>query len=462
MTAADRRDLSLHMADFFAAARYEDLPESAVEGAKKSILDTFGVCLAGSGREPAVQALVDFVRESGGKAESSVLGFGGKVPAVMAALANGAMAHSLDFDDQTPWGQHSALTLLPAVFAVAERRGGVSGREMITAVAAGQDMFNRLRRHVDWQKDWNFSTVMGVFCAAAAACRLLGLDAHRIAQAIGIASMQCCGTMEVIYSTGSDMRAMYAGFPAKGAVLSALLAERDISGVPEVLEGKHGILPMYFGGRYDRTAILDGLGATYTGGLTLYKRWPAVGTAHSHIHATIRLMTDHDLDMAEVAEIRVHVGDYHQIMCEPIETRRVPATLVDAKFSLPFLVAVAAVNRDLRLADFTEAAIRRPEVLVAAQKVVPVADPDLDWKLDLPPGRVEIVTTDGRQFSMVGTGIPGSVDNPMTWDDILLKFTDCAEAAIVPWTEPQIARAAQLAQGLEQLDDATALLRVTA
>lgn len=462
MTAAERRDLSVHMAEFFANARFEDLPPDAIEGAKKSILDTFGVCLAASGREPAVRALVDFVQESGGKPEASVFGFGGKVPAIMAALANGAMAHSLDYDDQTPWGQHSALTLMPAVFAVAERQGGVSGRELVTAVAAGQDMFNRLRRHVDWRKDWNFSTVMGVFCATAAAGRLLGLDAHRIAQGIGIASMQCCGTMEVIYSTGSDMRAMYAGFPAKGAVLSALLAERNISGVPAVLEGNHGILTMYFSGRYDREAILKDLGTEFTGGLTLYKRWPAVGTAHSHIHATVQLMNDNALTMTDVAEIRVHVGDYHQIMCDPIETRRVPETLVDAKFSLPFLVAVAAVHRDLRLADFTEAGINNPDVLAAAQKVIPVPDPAMDWKLDLPAGRVEIVTTDGRRFAKTGTGIPGSVENPMDWSDIERKFTDCAEAAHSPWSAETIRKAISMAHGLDQLEDATALLRLGA
>lgn len=453
------RDLSLHMAEHFANARFEALPPDAIEGAKKSILDTFGICLAASGREPAVHAVVDMVRDCGGKGESSVFGYEFKVPALMAAMANGAMAHALDYDDQTPWGQHSALTLLPAVLAVAERKGVTSGKELITAVATGQDMFNRFRRNVDWQKDWNFSTVMGVFCAAAAAGRTMGLDVGEIAQAIGIASMQSCGTMELIYSTGSDMRAIYAGFPAKGAVLAALMAERGISGVPAVLEGNHGILPMYFANRYDRSAILDGLGRDFIGGLTLYKRWPAVGTAHSHIHATIRLMTENRLSMADVAEIRVHVGDYHQIMCDPIDTRRRPQTLVDAKFSLPFLVAVAAVHGDLRLAAFSEEALRNPEVLAAAQKVIPVPDPAMDWKLDLPPGRVEILTKDGRKLAMVGTSVPGSAENPMGWDSISSKFADCALSAAQPWSEAAIRKATELAQSLENLEDATILLR---
>jgi len=452
------RDLSIDLADFFADTTYAGLPPDAVEGAKKTIIDTLGVCLAASGCEPAVRALIDFVAASGGTPEAGVVGFGHKVPAMMAAFANGALAHCLDYDDQTPWGQHSASSLVPAVWAAAQKRGGVSGQEMIAAVAAGQDCFNRLRRHMDWRKDWNFSSVIGVFCAAAAAARVLGLDRQRIAHAIGIASMQSCGTMAVIDATGSDLRAMYAGFPAKGAVLAALLARQGLSGVPDILEGRYGIFNLYFQGRVDRAAIVDGLGENHTGGQTLYKRWPAVGTAHSHIHAIIELMREHALSADDLAQIRVHVGDYHQRMCEPIERRRAPDTRVEAKFSLPFLVAAAAVHGDLRLRDFDTAALRDPAVLACARKVTPVADPALDWVLDLPPGKVALSTHDGREFVRTGSAIPGSADNPMGWDDLLNKFSDCARSAITPWSDARIARAGELARQLDTLEDATELL----
>lgn len=459
---SNTNDLCYDIADYILNTRYENLSPQAIDGAKKSILDTFGVCLAASGQEPAVRGMVEFVKESGGRAESSILAFGGRVPAIMAAFANGAMAHCLDYDDQTPWGQHSASSLLPAVYAVSERLGGVSGKQMITAVAAGQDLFNRMRSHVDWRKDWNFSTVMGVFCATAASGLLLGSDRDQIANSLGIASMQCCGTMEVIYSTGSDLRAMYAGFPAKGAVLAALLAQKGITGVPKVFEGQYGIMNMYFDGKYDREKITEGLGSDYIGGLTLYKRWPAVGTAHSHIHAMIELMKQNALSLDDVEEIRVHVGDYHQIMCDPIEKRRVPETLVDAKFSLPFLVAIAAVRQDMRLADFTEAALHDPDVLATAQKIIPIADPTLDWKLELPPGRVEILTRDGRKLEKVGTEIPGSPENPMSWDDIFRKFDDCAAAAVNPLSMDKVERAHDLAINMETVSDATELLRLGA
>ncbi|MPR05486.1 MmgE/PrpD family protein [Microvirga tunisiensis] len=456
------QDLCYVFADFAANASYKKLPEDAIEGAKRSILDTLGVILAASGMEPASRVAVDLARESGGRPESTILAFGGKVPAVMAAFANGAMAHSLDYDDQTPWGQHASSTLIPAVFAVSERKGQVSGKEMITAVAIGQDLFNRLRRHIDWKKDWFFTTVMGVFSATAAAGRVLNLPANQIANALGIASLQSSGTTEMINATGSDLRAIYAGFPAKGAVLATLLAERGLSGIPTLFEGRYGILSLYFGGRYDRERIISGLGEEFTGGLTLYKRWPAVGTAHSHIHATMALVKENNLSPDDIDEIRVFVGDYHQLMSEPLEVRRAPKTLVDAKFSLPFLVAVAAVRGDMRLADFTDEALGSPEVLAAAQKVVPIEDRSLDWKLELPPGRVEIVMRDGRRFERVGTGIPGSVEAPMSWQDIVDKFDDCVATAATPFPAAKVRRIRQLVQSLEEAEDATELLRLAA
>jgi 2-methylcitrate dehydratase PrpD len=266
--------------------------------------------------------------------------------------------------------------------------------------------------------------------------------------------------MNVVHASGSDLRAMYAGFPAKGATLAALLAQKGVPGVPAIFEGEHGVLDLYFQRKYDRGAILDGLGTNYTGDQTLFKRWPTVGTAHSHIHATIEIVKRHDLRLDDIAAIRVHVGDYHQLMCYPLESRRAPATLVDAKFSLPYLVAVAAAHRDVRLADFTEQALRDPKILAAAHKVEPIVDATLDWKLALPPGRVEIVTRDGRVLDGVGTDVPGSVTARMSWDDVTTKFNDCASATIIPLPSATLNKVAGMARSLESLDDATQLLRL--
>lgn len=459
-TPVSGRDLVQDLAEFAASVMYESVPAPAVEGAKKSILDTLGVILAASGVEPALGPVLQLVRETGGNAEASILGFGGRVPALMAAFANGAMAHCLDFDDQTPWGQHAASTIVPAVFAIAERNGGVSGKDLIAAVAAGQDIFARLRRNIDWRKDWNFSTAMGVFAATAAASRVLGLPAERVVNALSIASMQSSGVNETVFATGSDLHGTYAGFSAKGAVLATLLAQKGTTGVSTLFEGEHGVLATYFGGRYDRANLLKDLGTEFMGGTTLYKFWPSVGTSHGHIHATIRIMKENALSAEDIRELRVHVGDHHELMCRPLEGRAAPKTAVDAKFSLPYLVAVAAVRGTITVSDFEEAERQNPEVLAVARKVVPVPDPDLDWKYDMLPGRVELLTHDGRTFTRTGDGLPGSPEAPMGWEQVAQKFGDCSRAAAVPLSDGTILRAQAFARDLETHADATKLIRI--
>jgi 2-methylcitrate dehydratase PrpD len=452
-------DLCHAFARHVAETRFEHLPPAAVEAAKQAILDTLGVTLAASGMEPAVRALADLVLETGGRAESTVLGFGGKVPAAAAALANGAMAHCLDFDSQTPWGAHADSSVVSTALALAERAGDVSGKQLITAVAIGQDLFARLRCNVGWKQDWNLSSVVGAFSAAAAGAHVLGLPRAQAAHALGIASMQSSGTMEVIFGIGSDLRGMYAGFTSQGAVLAALLAARGITGIGTLFEGRAGIFNVYFGGQYAREKMLDGLGTDYLGATTLFKAWPAVGNVHTYIHATVELMKEHRIAARDIARIRVFVGDFHQRMCTPLDTRRAPATLVDAKFSLPFCVALAAAKGGMRISDFSAEALKDPEVLAMAQLIEPVEDSSLDWKLKIPDGRMEITTRDGRTFERIGHSVPGSQEAPMDWDGIAAKFSACAAVAALPVSAERIADAIRIARTLEHQADATALVR---
>lgn len=452
-------DISQVFSDHVANTRFDDLSEGAVEAAKKSILDIVGVTLAGSGMEPAVRGVADVVLDAGGRQEASLLGFGGKVPAQSAAFANGVMAHCLDFDDQTPWGAHPDSSVVPAVLALAERKGKVSGRDLITSVALGQDLFVRLRCNVGWRQDWNLSSVVGAFSSAAAASFVQGLPPEQIAHALGIASMQSSGTMQVIFGIGSDLRGMYAGFTAQGAVMSVLLAQKGITGVAELFEGKAGIFNVYFGGKYEREKMLEGLGEEYLGASMLYKAWPAVGNVHTYIHATIELMKEHALKASDIEQVKVFVGDFHQRMCYPLELRRAPATLVDAKFSLPFCVALAAVRGGIRIADFSASALNDPDVLAIAQKVLPVEDSSLDWKVKIPDGRMEITTRDGHRLERLGDKVPGSPEAPLSWDAIVAKFRDCASVAARPIAQDKIELAQETARSLESLDDATMLLK---
>jgi 2-methylcitrate dehydratase PrpD len=447
-------DLSVLFAAVVARARYEDLPPAAIEAAKKSVLDTLGVILAAGGVEPAVRPVLDLVNESGGTPESSLLGFDKKVPAQAAALANGAMAHCLDFDDRTPWGRHCGSSLVPALLALAERQPRVSGRTLIAAIAAGQDLFIRLREHAGADDTWNLSTVLGVLCAAAAGSRVLGLDAARTAAAIGIASTQASGTMQVV-NAGSQLRGMYAGFSASSAVVAALLAQKGLGGVEGALEGEAGLLTLCFHGKHVRDRMLERLGVEYRGERILYKPWPVVGLSHAYIHATLELMRRHGLAAADIARIHVHVGETQRPLCTPTERRRSPANAMEAKFSLPFCVALAAVHGRIAVSHFTAEALGDGRVRAIAANVVAI---DEEGPASRVPG-VEVITRDGRTFEQPGRNIPGSPEAPMTWDDLAGKFIDNAGAAAVPMTPAKARGVVQTVAAMDELDDVADIVR---
>lgn len=449
------RDLSHEFASFVAGFRYEDLPANAIDIAKTSILDTLGISVAATGTVPAVRGVVDIVRESGGKPVCGILGFGERAPAVMAAFANGAMAHSLDFDDMGADGHHPSSSIVPAVFAAAEHAGNASGKDLIKAVALGQDMFPRIRRNIEQRQDWLMTTVVGVFSATASVGAVLRLDAEQIANALGIPSLGSCGTLKMRYGTESELGQLYAGFMAKTAVLSALMAQKGIPATQSVFEGKAGILNVYFGGRYERAPMLDQLGIRFLGSTLQYKPWPTCGLSHTYIHATLELVRKHKLTASDIREIRPYVGDFQQKMCYPLDVRQRPTNHTDARFSIPFALAAAVVHGEVRVQQFTEEGMRDAAVLATAEKVVPVNDSSRDWTGIMPNARVDILTQDGRTLTGNGDGTPGSRESPMGWNELSRKFTECASLGANRLTARVIAQVLDMTRSLEELPDAT-------
>lgn len=456
----DHPDLSTHFADLTVNTRFDDIQEASCERAKQSILDTLGVIIAASSLAPNVRPVAEMCFAMGGKEEASILGFeGSKIPALNAAFVNGAMAHCLDFDDHAPEGHHPSSSIVPVIFALAERKGGVSGKEMIAATAIGQDIFLRLRRNVEWKQDWHLTTILGVFSATAAAARVMGLDHAQVISALGIAGTQASGTMELAYGTGSDLRGMYAGFISKQAVLSAMMAERGVMGPSSIFEGKAGFFATYLDNVYDREGMLKDIGKIFTGHEVLFKAWPSCGLTHSYIHATASLMSEQNMAPEEIREIRVHVGDFQERLCIPQETRRAPKVEVDAKFSIPWCVGVAAVHRTARLMHFTPEGMADPRVLSVAAKVVPVRDDGQNWGQRLPHARIEVTTNDGRHFERIGDKVPGEIETPMDWSYLIDKFREAASLSHKPLPADAVNRAQSLVLELETVDDATAIMR---
>lgn len=279
----------------------------------------------------------------------------------MAAFADGAMVHGLDYDDAIDDSTvHPSATTVPAAIAVAERVGGVGGKELIAAVALGNDMISRMARSVVLKQVWFITPVFGVFAAAATCGKLLRLEPDKLVDALGIAFCQAAGTMEIVYGVGSNIRAIYDGFVGKAGVLSALMAQRGIRGVRQSLEGKTGLFNVYFSGDYSRDSLTADLGKRFEGSRACFKPWPCCRRTHHYLTAILELVRQHQLSADNIKGITIETGTLSQELCIPLEQRRRPATPMNAKYSIPYVVATAILKGKVTIKT---SALRRSKTL---------------------------------------------------------------------------------------------------
>ena len=226
--------VSKTLAEYVVSTSYNDLPDHVVEMTKKSFLDAMGVTLAAGGLCESCRAFVELALEMEGKQEASIIGYPYKVPTPMAAFANGAMAHALDFEDAHDGALvHSNAAPVPAALALAESIGEVTGKELITALAVGSDVVCRMGLALNenpMEAGWYIPPVLGAFGAAAAAGKMLRLNEKQIVHSFSLTLCQATCSAELRYSPHSDVRAVRDAFGAKTGVLSALLAKKGIMG----------------------------------------------------------------------------------------------------------------------------------------------------------------------------------------------------------------------------------------
>jgi 2-methylcitrate dehydratase PrpD len=268
------------IAHHIATLDYEALPAEMVTLVKQCLLDTIGVAAGASTLAPEAQIIFEYVKDQGGRNDATILGFGVKAPSCWAAFVNGGLGHMLDYDDMGGAGHESIATIPPAL-AIAEKRSGISGRQLITAIAAGMDLHTRLGRCVtvpDWTitEGWFATQLFGYISGAAVAGRLLGLDEDRLANALGIGFNQASGSRQMAVGDATHMRSMQAGFSGHGAIMAAELAEKGLTGTRDILEGRYGLFRTYIRGEPDWSELLGGLGARFPLlALHGFKVWPA-------------------------------------------------------------------------------------------------------------------------------------------------------------------------------------------
>ena len=455
-------DAAAIFAQHFARTGFDDIPQNAVDAVKKSVLDTLGVSLAATTLGAGGRQLAELAKDGGGKEESTLWGFGGRVPACMAAWVNGGLAHSLDFDDIHYEGPtHPSGAIIPAAFAVAESVAPTSGKEFITAVALGHDMLMRMTSsmldEVDLLGQWLSFPLFAVFAVAATASKLLKLEHEKTHMAIGASLAYATGAGEM---KRGDLRGLYDSWAAMGGILAAHLARKGITGSAVPLEGEEGFFDAYYQKKYDRKVLLGDLGTKFYGGNFGYKAWPSCASTHPGINATLDLVREHAIAAEDVEQITVFAGPHAQINCEPVEYMRRPAAIMDAKFSVPYTVALAVIKKNVTLGDFTLDAIKNPEVLKMAQKVVPVISEDLRATRGLDPGIVQITTKSGKKHSKRIDFVYGHPRNPMSMQAVIDKFMASAAYSVKPFAPDTLEEVISLVQKLEEVNDVSRIVRL--
>ena len=451
-------------------AHYAALSGHVIETAKKSILDTLGATLAGSSTVSGGK-IVQLVKDWGGKGESSLIAFGGKVPALNAALANGTMARARDIDEihlggaGGGGGGHLSATIIPAALAIAERTNKqVSGKDFILAVTLGSDLNCRMRMAMKSYGGWKAET-FAPFGVVAAGGKLMGFDEESMLNGMGIAYAQCAGNQQANVD-GAMTVALQQGLGAKSGILALELAELGITGSRNVLQGKYGFYPLYTKQDCDLDVLTGELGKHFVTADSAIKKYSSCGFTHGPIQGTLELMREHSLTPADIDEILVRGNTPAYDLCfhsEAGDTKRRPRNTVDAQFSVPFTVATAAIKQNVGLTDFSDEAIKDPEILRFAQKVRMEIDPELD-KIQgtIVPNDIELRTKDGRSFSMRVEFVKGHPLNPMTMQECCDKFQDCAKFSVNPLAGDTIAQVMEAIGRLEKMADVREIVELLA
>jgi 2-methylcitrate dehydratase PrpD len=410
-------------AGFVAGLRYQPVPESARHGARRCLVDWWGGTVAGAVEAPAT-VLVEALAPGGGAAR--MLPFGAGADMRTAALINGTAAHTVEVDDiYSPGLYHPGVAVIAAALAVADAEGA-SGDDLLTAIIAGYEVSNRIARAVNpaHYRHWHTTATVGFFGAAAAAACVMRLDAGRTAHALTTAASFAAGLRHA-FSSDAMTKPLHAGRAAEGGVLAAMGARHGLTGVPDMFEGVRGFgVAMSEGVDWD--LAVAGLGAEWTVERITCKPYPCCGHTFAPIDAT-RAVIAGGVESGEIE--RVDVGTYRAgvEICENTD----PATPYEAKFSLPYCVALAALNRPVDLAAFAPAGLHEPELRRMMARVAVACDPEAEAVFPaLRAAGVAVTTRDGQTHRYRQPTRRGDPDFPMSDADIEAKFHMLADPVI--------------------------------
>jgi 2-methylcitrate dehydratase PrpD len=410
------------------------VPRDVAEQATRLLLDTAGVTLAAV-PEDFARSIQTVARQLGGPPEASLWGAREQVGMAAAVLANGTLAHGLDYDDTLEGAiVHTGSCCVTAALAAGEARHA-SGGEVLAAIVAGVEVMAAVGRACPGafhRRGFHPTALCGPFGAAVAAGRLLGLTPAQLTTAFGLCGSQASGLIEYL-ADGSWTKRLHAGWAAHAGVVAACLAQAGFTGPRTVFEGTHGFYRAFGGEPSDAArlaALADGLGHEWAIRRLMFKAYPcgSINQPYMDCAARIRARPGFDPTAIRAVVCRTAEGPVHRLW-EPLADKQRPSTPYGAKFSLPYCVALVLVEGQAGVDGFSEARTRDPRILAVAGKVRYVVDPSLPYPQHF-TGHVRVELDDGQVLEEAQDAPRGGPERPLAPEELRAKFRANAARAL--------------------------------
>lgn len=455
-------DLVRTVSSHIIQTKYESLPSEIVETTKRLIMDSVAVAYAGKSAA-GLKEIIEIFKDWGGKAESSIWFDGGKLPCACAAQINATMIHAHDFDDTHDNGLiHTGVTTVSTAFAMAEQVGGISGKELITAIALAVELGVRLCLSVRtsmFDSGWHYTTLNGNFSSTAVAGKLLGLDEKELISAFGLAYHQAGGNLQGLHD-GVLAKRMGPGFSVRNGITASLMAKKGITGSRNVFQGKDGLFHVYHRDSCDAGILANGLGETFEIVNLSFKPYPCCRENHTAIDAALEIRKQHNVRPEDIASVNIYGGKHMiELLGRPLKSKQNPSSTVEAQFSLPWTVACALLHGSVQLSHFTTDAIKDPAILGVSNKIDAIADSSLDTR-DISPARVEILTKEKKSYSHQVDVPYGSPQNPMNFQSLGDKLQACFNAVNGSSEAQKAEKIVECINEFEKLEDANEIVRL--
>lgn len=443
---------SQQLASLYRGWDASGLPQRAIDTARMGILDVLGCIVAGAAT-PTAAMVRDLALEQGRVAEASVLGTGLRLSAPFAALANGAAGHVLDYDDMnaTLVG-HPSVVLVPALLALAEARG-CSGREFVSAYILGFEVdmwFARLMVPRHYDAGWHSTSTVGIFGAAAGACRLLRLDADGMVNALAIAASKAAGLRA---NFGSMTKSLHAGDAAEGGLRAALLSARGFSANAAAIDGPGGFLEAY-GANPDAKALAEGALEIEVSGIGI-KPYPCCGAGVSLIDAALDMCAAHRPRAQDIVAVECTVCE----MAARIMPFRAAADGLQARYCLEYCAAVALLDGRAGLPQFDDERVHRADVQELAGRVRVTPSPAMASGGGRFGVELTVHLADGTAHSTRREMPRGQPGRPLGAEGLQTKFMDCTAGSFGEERAREASEHLQRLETLPTLQPLTALLR---